>query len=111
MGEHWNVVAKRFVDEDLARGVREVVVATDNMRDVHECIVADHGEVIGGRAIGAHQDHVVHHVCRETHVAIDRIVEFDRAVIERHLQTPNMGLSRIDARLCFFGERLRQVRS
>lgn len=51
MGEHRNVVASSFVDEDLARGVREVVVATDNVRDVHECIVADHGEVIGGRAI------------------------------------------------------------
>ena len=103
MGEHRNIVAKRFVDEDLARGVREVVVATDNVRDVHECIVADHGEVIGGRAIGAHQDHVVHHVCREAHVAIDRIIEFDRTMTERYFQAPNMGLSCIDARLCLFG--------
>ena len=74
-GEEWYLVSSGSVenayvkaeyvkvgDEDLARGVGQVVIAADNVRDAHVGVVADHGEVVGGRAVGAHDDHVVEHL-------------------------------------------------
>ena len=66
------------------------------MRDAHVGVVADHGEVVRGAAVGAHEDHVVHDLGGEGHVPVHRIVEFDRSVVERHLQAPNVRLACAD---------------
>ena len=95
--EGGHVVAEGLVDEDLARGVGQVVVAADDVGDAHVGVVADHGEVVGGRAVGAHDDHVVHDVGGEGHVAVDGVVELDGAVLERHLQAPHVRLAGLDA--------------
>ena len=95
--EGGHVVAESLVDEDLARGVGQVVVAADDVGDAHVGVVADHGEVVGGRAVGAHDDHVVHDVGGEGHVAVDGVVELDGAVLERHLQAPHVRLAGLDA--------------
>ena len=73
--------AQRLVDQDLARGVGQVVVAADDVGDLHVGVVTDNGEVIGGGAVGANQDHIVHDVGGKAHVAVHRVVEFDRAVV------------------------------
>ena len=48
------------VDENLARGVVDVVVATQNMVDAHVVVVHYHGQIVGGRTVRAPEDHVVH---------------------------------------------------
>ena len=99
MREGGHVVAERLVDEDLARGVREVVVAADDVCDPHVRVVAYDSEVVGGRAVGAHDDHVVHYVGGEGDVPVHGVVELDGAVVKRHLQAPNMRFTCVDAAL------------
>ena len=103
MGEYGNVVAQSFVDKNLTWGVGKMVVAADNVADLHVCVVAHYCEVVGGCAIGANQDHVVHDVGRERHMAVYGIVEFDGAVVLGNLEAPYVGFACIDATLCFFG--------
>ena len=98
MGEGGHVEPERLVDEDLARGVGQVVVAADDVRDAHVRVVAHHGEVVGGAFVGAHDDHVVHHVGREAHVAVHGVVELDGAAALGHAQAPHVGLAGLDAR-------------
>ena len=88
---------QRLVDEDLARGVRQVVVAADDVRDAHVRVVAHHGEVVGGASVGAHDDHVVHHFGGEAHVAVHGVVELDRAAVLGHAQAPHVRLAGFDA--------------
>ena len=96
--EQRHLGAERLVDEHLARGVGEMVVAADDVGDGHVHVVADHSEVVGERAVGAAQDHVVHHIDGEAHVAVDGILERDRTVVVGHFQAPDMGLAGSDAR-------------
>ena len=98
MREQRHLGAQGLVDEHLARGVGEMVVAADDMGDGHVHVVADHGEVVGEGAVGAAQDHVVHHIDGEAHVAVDGIFERDRTVVVGHFQAPDMGLAGRDAR-------------
>ena len=67
--------AERLEDEDLPGRVAEVVVAADDVRDLHVGVVDDGGEVVGGGAVGAHEDEVVHRRRRGTQLAADRVVE------------------------------------
>ena len=72
VGEHRQRVAERLVAEDLLRRVREVVVAADHVGDLHRDVVHDHAEVVGRRAVGAHEDPVVELARSKRHVAVDR---------------------------------------
>ena len=98
MREGGHVEAERLVDEDLARRVGQVVVAADDVRDAHVRVVAHHGEVVGGASVGAHDDHVVHHLGREAHVAVHGVVELDGAAVLGHAQAPHVRLAGLDAR-------------
>ena len=79
--------AERFEDVDLARRVVDVVVAADNVRDVHVQIVHHHAEIVRGHAIGTHDDQVVQlcvlhddgafHEVVENYFAIETILEAD----------------------------------
>ena len=97
MGEGGHVEPERLVDEDLARGVGQVVVAADDVRDAHVRVVAHHGEVVGGGAVGAHDDHVVHHLGREADVAVHGVVELDGPALGGHAQAPHVRLAGLDA--------------
>ena len=51
--------AQRVVDQALARGVVQVVVAADDVGHAHVVVVDDHGQIVGRRAVGAQQDQIV----------------------------------------------------
>ena len=97
MRERGRRQAERLVDQYLARGVGQVVVAAEDMRDAHVSIVADHGEIVRRATVGAHEDHIVHDVSRERNRAVHRIVEGDGAVVTRHLKAPHVRLAGFDA--------------
>ena len=48
--------AERLIQQDLPRRIRDVILAADHVRDLHQRIVDDDGEVVGGAAVGA-DDH------------------------------------------------------
>ena len=98
MGEGGHGEPEGLVDEDLLGRVGQVVVAADHVRDAHVRVVAHHGEVVGGAPVGAHDDHVVHGLCGEAHVAVHRVVELDGAAPFRHAQAPHVRLAGLYAR-------------
>ena len=70
-----HVPAERLVDLRLARGVGEVVVAADDVRDAHVVVVDDDGEHVGRRAVGAQQDEVVEILVLPDDAALDRVLD------------------------------------
>ncbi len=100
VGIQGQVRAQRIQNIDLARGVVHVVVAADDVRHLHVQIVDDHREVIGRRAVGAHDDQIVELVVAEFQPPADEIVHHDDA-IQRVLEP--------DDRRDAFGRRFRAI--
>ena len=72
MRERGHRAAERLVEQHLLRRVRDVVVAADDVRDLHVDVVDDDRQVIGRVAVGAEDDEVLDVL----------VVEVDRAVHE-----------------------------
>ena len=79
VGERGHGRAEGLVDHDLARGVGQVIVAADDVGDLHHGVVDDGREVVRGRAIGAEDDEVVELLGVEGHLAMDGVVDHDVA--------------------------------
>ena len=75
-----HVPAERLVDLRLARAVGEVVVAADDVRDVHVVVVDDDGEHVGRRAVGAQKDEVVEILVLPDDAALDGVFD-DRLAV------------------------------
>lgn len=74
-----------LVKLNLAETVGEVIVAANDMGDAHVMIVHHYRKHIGRRAVGAQQDHVVQLTVRDSHLALDLILNKGLAFL-RHLQ-------------------------
>ena len=97
MGECGHGRAEGLVDHDLARGVGQMIVAADDVGDLHHGVVDDGREVIRGRAIGAEDDEVVELLGIEGHLAVDGVVDNDVAAVLGHLDAQDVGLAGFDA--------------
>ena len=82
----------RLVDDGLARGVGEVVVAADDVGDAHVVIVDDDGMHVGRRAVRTQDDEIVEILVREAHIALHAVVH-DRLALGRRLDADH----RLDA--------------
>ena len=84
--------AHRLVELEVLGSARKPLLATDDMRDLHVVVVHEHGEVIGGEAIGLDDDEVVLECVLEGDIAPDRVVERgDAGAI--HTETHDRGLA------------------
>ncbi len=99
------VPAHGIVDDRLARGVGEMVVAANDMGDAH-VVVIDHDSVhIGRCAIRTENDEIVQILVREANIALHGIVH-DGFAIPRRLDSDD----RLYACRCLGGSRSRQRR-
>ncbi len=87
MRESRGLPAHRLVDVRLPRGVGEMIVAADDLRDAHVVVVDDDGEHIGRRAVGAQQHEIVEVLVGEGDAPLHRVVD-DRLALARRLE-PN----------------------
>ena len=67
--------AERAVEQQLTRGVRNVILATDHVRHLHQRIVDHDGEVVGGPAVGSHQHRIADDLGVERHLAAHQVGE------------------------------------
>ena len=67
--------AERPIEQDLARRVRDVILAADHVRHLHQRIVDHDREVVLRAAVGADDDRIADDVGVEGHVAADEILE------------------------------------
>ncbi len=81
VAERGQVVAERLIEQDLARGVREMIVAADDVRDAHLRVVDDDTEVVGRGAVGAQNDEIVELGVLEDDGPFDEIVDDGFAVL------------------------------
>ena len=75
VGEAGRTRAERTIEEDLARGVRQMVVAADDVRDRHLGVVHDAAEDEEGRAVGADDDEIVQVDVLEDDAALHLVVD------------------------------------
>ena len=73
--------AERAIQQHLPRRVRDVILAADHVRHLHQRIVHDDGEVVGGTAVGADEHRIADDVGAERHFAADEILERDVDVL------------------------------
>ncbi len=59
MPEARELPAEGIVEQDVFRGGGDPLFGADDVGDLHEVIVDDVGEVIGGEAVGLHEDLIV----------------------------------------------------
>jgi len=68
--------------EDVLRRVRQMIVATRDVRDLHVDIVDDDREVIRRMVVRAQQHEVVDQIGVEVDVAANEVVKIDRPVAD-----------------------------
>ncbi len=68
-------------DRHLPRGVRQVVVPADHMRDAHQRVVHDDGKIIGRVAVRPENDQIIQHRVVEDHRALDEVVHYRLAFL------------------------------
>ena len=73
MGEDRPLPPHGVIDERLARGVVQVVVAADDVGDPHVVVVGHHGEVVGRSPVRAQQHQVVQVLGGEADLALDGV--------------------------------------
>ena len=80
---HRHRPAERVVEDLLAPGVGEVIVAADDVGDAHVVVVDDDGEHVGRRAVGAQDDEIVEVLVGEGDAALHAILDHGLAVARR----------------------------
>jgi hypothetical protein len=94
--------AERAIDQHLPRRVGDVVLAPDHVGDLHQRVVHDDGEVVGGTAVGAHEDRIADDVGAERHLAADQILKRHVEVL-RHAEADDGALARLHPAPCLVG--------
>jgi hypothetical protein len=93
------------VDQDLARRVREVVVAADDVADLHLRVVEGGCEVVGRGVGGLHEDEVLEVRVLERDGAPDHVLHH-RLPLARRLEAHRVGLARLYPPLRLLGVHL-----
>ena len=90
----WLRAVQGLVDEHLFGGVGQMVIPTDNVRDLHLRIVDDNGVVVGRAAVRPQQDRIADDLTRETDLPVYDVVKSDGTF--PNPQTENGGFSLLD---------------
>ncbi|MNE02450.1 hypothetical protein D3C80_949260 [compost metagenome] len=91
--------AQGVIDQALAGGVVQVIVATNDVGHAHVVIVHHHSQVVGRGAVRADDDQVVQRRGFPAHAALHRVIDRHR-LIQRATKTDGGGLGQvIDGRL------------
>ena len=95
MTEDGHLGSQGLEEGDVLGGVGDVVLAPQDVGDAVLDVVAHHGQVVGGGAVGAQDDEVVEAVGGEFEVTADDVVEAHR--IGGHAETDGKLLPGLDA--------------
>ena len=93
MGKDRHIPAHAAIDHGLAKGVVQMVVTANDMRDSHVMIVNDDGKHIGRRPVGAKDHHIVKRPVLYRHPALDSVINGGLATV-RHAHANHKGAVR-----------------
>ncbi len=101
MREDRHLPIERHVNQALAGGIIEMVVAADDVGNTHVMIIDHDGQIIGRRAVRTQQDQVVHVLRIEGNITLHRV--------RHHQRIGQRSLEADDVRLFEFGLRWRAI--
>ena len=96
--EAWRRPTEGLVDQELFEGVREVILAADDVRHLHQVIVDHDREVVDRNPARADQDDILDVLRMNRHRAPDQVIDLVAAIL-RHAQAPGGCLSGSDPSL------------
>ena len=99
---HGGLPAKGSVEHHVERGRRQPLFTTDDVGDLHQVVVDDVGQVVGGHAVALEEHLVVQQAAVHGDVATDEVVHGDVKVLGE-LEAHHVGLAAVDATLHFVG--------
>src|SRR5450756_971689 len=74
------------IKQYLYRRIGQMVLAPDDMGNIHEMIINNHGKIISGQPIGTNDDKIAKRATLELHSSADHIFKFDGTIL--HHKTP-----------------------
>src|SRR5678809_1362214 len=103
--------ARRCKDQDMLEGIREVVLAANDVTNAQVGVVRARGQVVGRHAIGTQQGEVLDVGCGLQLLAVDRVGEADRlTTLAGDAETQSKGFSGIGTAVAFFRGKLAHTR-
>ena len=75
MREDGNIAAQGSMEEDLLGSVRDMIVAANDVADLHRAVIDGRREVIGRESVCLQDDHVIQRRVVHRDAAIDEIIE------------------------------------
>ena len=88
MGKDRNVPSHAAIDHCLAKGVVQMIVTANDMRDPHVMIVNNDSKHVCRRTVGAQDHHIVELRVLDGHASLHSVLDGHDAVI-RHLHANN----------------------
>jgi len=83
MGERWHSIAKGLIEQDLPRGVVDMVIATNDRGYSHTGIINDNDKIIDRSAIAPLDDQVVQLFVVEGYRSLDKVIEGSNPILRR----------------------------
>ena len=75
---HGVLPAESLVEHDVQRSTRQPFLATNNVRNLHQVVINDIGQVVGGQLVGTLVEHlVIADVTLDAHLATDEVIDQD----------------------------------
>ena len=106
--KHGPIEPQRVGQQQLTRRVRQMILASDHVRDLHQRIVYDDRKVVGRPAVGPEDHGVADHLPREADGAAHDVIERD--LLDLRDAKPDRGrLAGRSRRRTTSGARSRQV--
>ena len=104
MGElrHGFGPAEGLVKHHMEWGRGQPFLATDDVGDLHQVVVNDIGQVVGGHAVALEEHFVVEQTAVHGDIATNKVVDSDVNVV-RELEAHHVGLATVNAVLHFVG--------
>ena len=75
--EPGRLAPQRLVQQQLPRRIRDVILAPDDVRNLHQHVVDHDGEVVGGVPVGSQEHRIADHRRVEVDGPADEVVEHD----------------------------------
>ena len=75
--ERRRLQTERLVEQDLPRGVRDVIFASNHVRDLHRGVINDDGEVVRRAAVRSQDDRIAYHPGFERDLTAHQVAKRD----------------------------------
>jgi hypothetical protein len=78
VGKSGRLPTQCLIDQELTRGVREMIIPSNHMTDMHEMIIDDTSKIISGHPVRPEDDEISDSLRIKVHLSMDKVFKNDR---------------------------------